>query len=130
MLQDARVAHLGLIDDADRPRVLPVTFALCGERLVSAVDDKPKQVAPERLARVRWLRDRPAAALTVDRYDEDWAQLAWVQAVGSISVLDAIEAATEVSALVARYEPYRTRPPSGPVLALDCDRLLWWRASS
>jgi PPOX class probable F420-dependent enzyme len=129
LLEDARVAHLGLLDDASCPRVLPVTFALCGERLISAVDDKPKRVAGERLARVRWLRARPAAALTVDRYDEDWAQLAWVQALGDAEVLDAAIAQDEIAALAARYEQYRTRLPAGPVLALTPQRWLSWRAS-
>ena len=50
--------------------------------LVSAVDHKRKDVPPERLARVRWLRARPRAALTVDHYEEDWSRLAWVQAIG------------------------------------------------
>ena len=40
MLEDSRVAHLGLVDDDQRPRVLPVTFAVIGERLVSAIDKK------------------------------------------------------------------------------------------
>jgi len=130
LLEDARVAHLGLLDDANCPRVLPVTFALCGERLVTAVDDKPKQVTGERLARVRWLRARPAAALTVDRYDDDWARLAWVQALGRVSIMAAAAAPDAVAALAARYEPYRAQPPTGPVLALEPDRLVWWRADN
>ena len=44
LLRAAPVAHLGLLDDEDRPRVLPVTFALTEGRLYSAVDDKPKRV--------------------------------------------------------------------------------------
>jgi PPOX class probable F420-dependent enzyme len=129
LLKVARVARLGLLDDAGRPRVLPVTFAVCGERLVSAVDDKPKRRRGEDLARVRWLRARPAAALTVDRYDEDWTRLEWVQALGEVEVLDAAVAPDAIAALSARYEPYRALPPAGPVLALAPSRLLWWRAS-
>ena len=109
--------------------MLPVTFALCGGRLVSAVDHKRKQRHGEHLARVRWLRARPAAALTVDEYAEDWTQLAWVQALGDVEILDAAAATDEIAALVGRYDPYRTRPPAGPVLALAPERLLWWRAA-
>jgi PPOX class probable F420-dependent enzyme len=129
MLEDARVARLGLLDDRERPRVLPVTFAVCGARLVTAVDHKPKRLRGEDLARVRWLGARPSAALTVDRYDDDWTALAWVQALGDVDVLDVTAAPDAVAALAARYEPYRTRPPAGPVLALSPERLLWWRAS-
>ncbi len=129
MLEDAHVAHLGLLDDSGRPRVLPVTFAVCGERLVTAVDQKPKQRPGEDLARVRWLRARPSAALTVDHYDDDWSGLAWVQALGEVDVLDVSAAGAAVAALVARYTPYRMEPPAGPVLALSPERLLWWRAT-
>jgi PPOX class probable F420-dependent enzyme len=129
LLADARVARMGLLDDRGRPRVLPVTFAECGARLVTAVDHKPKRRCGEDLARVRWLRARPSAALTVDRYDEDWKALAWIQALGDVDVLDVTAAPDAVAALAARYEPYRTQPPAGPVLALSPERLLWWRAS-
>jgi PPOX class probable F420-dependent enzyme len=129
LLEDSRVAHLGLLDDDGRPRVLPVTYALSEGLLVSAVDHKRKRLAGERLARVRWLRARPQAALTIDRYDEDWTALAWVQAIGRMSVIDAARAPAAIAALTERYEPYRTQPPAGPVLALTPERVLWWRAS-
>ena len=73
------MAHLGLLDEDVRPRVQPVTFARVGDTLVTAIDDKPKRGMP---ARVRRLRERPAVALTVDRYDDDWTRLAWVQVLG------------------------------------------------
>lgn len=123
-----RVARLGLIDDDGGPRVLPITFALHGGAFVTAVDHKPKRVAPERLARVRWLRARPRAALTIDRYDDDWSALEWVQAIGEVRIVGACDAASSLAALRERYEPYRDRPPSGPILVLNPQRLLWWRA--
>ncbi len=108
--------------------MLPVTYALAAGRLVTAVDHKRKRVGGERLARVRWLRARPQAALTVDHYEDDWGRLAWVQALGTITIVDAASAPDAVAALAERYPPYRTHPPSGLVLALEPDRLLWWRA--
>jgi PPOX class probable F420-dependent enzyme len=129
LLERSRVARLGLIDDQGRPRVLPVTYALSGGRLVTAVDHKRKRRPGAQLARVRWLLARPQAALTVDHYDEDWSALAWVQAVGSAQVLDAADAPEAIDALADRYPQYRGRPPSGPVVALDPDRFVWWRAT-
>ena len=105
--------------------MLPVTFALAGGALVSAVDHKRKDVAPERLTRVRWLRARPRAALTVDHYEEDWSKLAWVQALGTVRILD--DAPDAVAALTERYAQYRDRPPAGPVIELAPDRFVWWR---
>jgi PPOX class probable F420-dependent enzyme len=126
LLDQARVGRLGLIDDGHHPRVLPVTFALTDNTFVTAVDHKRKDVPAERLARLRWLRARPHAALTVDRYDEDWSQLAWVQALGSVRILD--DAPNAVAALTARYPQYRDHPPAGPVIELTPDRLVWWKA--
>ncbi len=128
LLVDSRVARLGLIDDDGTPRVLPVTYALVDGTIVTAVDHKRKEVSPARLARVRWLQARPRAALTVDRYEEDWSRLAWVQAIGTVSVLDASDAPDALAALSGRYEQYRDRPPAGPVIELTPHRILWWRA--
>jgi PPOX class probable F420-dependent enzyme len=128
LLADSRVGRLGVVDDYGAPRVLPVTYAVDGETLVTAVDQKPKRRRGEELARVRWLRARPTAALTVDHYDDDWSALAWVQALGAIRVLDAASAADAIAALTERYEPYRSDPPAGPVLVLEPNRLLWWHA--
>jgi PPOX class probable F420-dependent enzyme len=129
LLERARVGHLGLLADDAGPRVLPVTYAVLGELLVTAIDHKPKHVPPDRLARVRWLRARPRAALTVDHYDDDWSRLNWVQAIGTVEVLPALSAPEAIAALTDRYEPYRDKPPTGPVIALKPERLLWWRAA-
>ena len=128
LLERSRVARLGLLDDTGGPRVLPVTYALHDGALVSAVDHKPKRLPPERLARVRWLRARPKAALTVDHYDEDWLQLAWVQAIGPVAIFDAYEVPKAIAALTSRYPQYRDEAPAGPVISLLPDRLIWWRA--
>lgn len=108
----------------------PVTFALVGDRLYSAVDHKPKRVAPDRLARVRRLRRDPRAALTVDRYEADWSRLAWVQVLGAVEILTAAAVPDAVDALRNKYSAYADTPPAGPVLALRPERCLYWSASS
>ena len=127
MLRSERVARLGLLDDHDHPRVLPVTFALVENAIYTAIDSKPKTVAEP--ARVRYLRRRPEAALTVDRYDDDWTKLAWVQVLGRVQVIGAEAARAAMEALTAKYEPYRADPPPGPLLKLTPERILQWRAS-
>ena len=127
LLASARVGHLGLLDDSGAPRVLPVTFAVHGGLVWSAIDHKPKRVPGAELARVRWLRRSPSAALTVDRYDDDWSRLAWVQLLGSVALVEL--AGDEVmAALAARYPAYREQRPGGPFLRLDPERVLCWRA--
>jgi PPOX class probable F420-dependent enzyme len=128
ILESAPVARIGFLDDADRPRVLPVTFALVETRLVSAIDRKPKRVAEP--ARVRYLRRRPDCALTVDRYSDDWRELAWVQALGRVDVLEATDAPDSLAALTSKYEQYRADPPPGPLLRLTPDRFLVWSAAA
>jgi PPOX class probable F420-dependent enzyme len=126
LLSEARVGRLGLLDDHDRPRVLPVTYALSEGSLWSAIDEKPKRTDP---ARLRYLARRPEAAVTVDRYEEDWSALAWVQVLGSVRILEADENRPALDALVAKYEQYRRRSPPGPLLRLEPERALCWRAT-
>lgn len=125
LVDTARVAHLGLLDATGHPRVQPITFARVGETLVSAVDDaKPKRRTPARLAR---LRHDPRATVTIDRYDDDWTRLAWVQVLAAATITDVTVPALE--ALQARYPTYRTQPPPGPLIVLSPLRILCWTAS-
>jgi PPOX class probable F420-dependent enzyme len=122
LLDSERVARLALLDERDLPRVLPVVFAVWEGAVWSAIDRKPKRSAEP--ARVRRLRRRPEAALLVDRYDEDWSRLAWLELRGDVSVEPAGPA---LEALTARYPQYRAEPPPGPLLRLAVTDAVWWR---
>ena len=126
LLARARVARLGYLDGEDRPRVLPVTFAVTGDTVWSAVDDKPKRRAEP--ARVEYLRRRSAASLLVDEYDDDWERLAWVQLLGRVEVVAAAAAPEAMEALARRYKQYAASAPPGPLLRLAVERALHWRA--
>jgi PPOX class probable F420-dependent enzyme len=128
LLEDERVGHLGVLDGDARPRVLPVTYAIHGGAAWSAIDNKPKRSGREP-ARIGWLRERPQATLTVDRYDEDWSRLRWVQLLGSVAVLDGPPPGPVLDALVHRYPQYREDPPPGPTLRLVAERAVCWRAA-
>jgi PPOX class probable F420-dependent enzyme len=123
----APVARLGLLDERDRPRVLPVTFAVFEDALWSAIDQKPKRSAEP--ARVRRLRRRPEATLLVDAYFDDWSRLEWVELSGRVSILETADAGDAVQALAAKYWQYRTEPPPGPLLRLAPERFACWRGS-
>jgi PPOX class probable F420-dependent enzyme len=127
LLEEARVARLGLLDDEGGPRVLPVTFAVAEGRIWSAIDQKPKRTAEP--ARLRFLRRDPRAALTADRYSDDWEELAWVQVLGQVEIVEVGDGVAGLEALSAKYEPYRREAPPGPLLALQPERYLWWRAA-
>lgn len=129
LLEDERVAHLALLDATGHPRVLPVTYAVCDGAAWTVIDNKPKR--PDRVpARVRWLRERPGAALTVDHYDADWSRLRWVQLIGEMAVLDVDATSAGMRALIRRYPQYLTDPPPGPLLRLDVTRAIWWSAAA
>jgi len=123
----ARVGRMGLLDEEGAPRVLPVTFVVAEGRIWSAIDQKPKRAGEP--ARLRYLRRDPRAALTVDHYSDDWEELAWVQVLGTVRILDQAKGAPGLGALSAKYEQYREKRPPGPLLALRPERYLWWRAA-
>jgi len=129
LLTAARVARLATVDAHGRPHLVPITFAVAGERIYSAVDDKPKRtMALRRLANVAV---NPRVAVLADHYEDDWRRLWWVRADGMGRVLTPgeAEARDAVTLLVARYSPYVERPPGGPVLAVDVQRWSGWSAS-
>ncbi len=128
MLEDERVGHLGLLDSRGRPRVLPVTYALWEGAAWTIVDNKPKRAGTEP-ARIRWLRERPQAGLTVDHYDDDWSSLAWVQLIGEVTILEPRGQEAALGALARRYPQYQADRPPGPLLRLSLKRAVWWRAA-
>ena len=75
------------------------------------------------------LRRRPDAALLVDRYDDDWSRLAWVEVRGAVSIHAPREAPEALDALVAKYPQYAARRPQGPLLRLAPERFACWSAA-
>ena len=106
---------------AGRPHIVPVCFALAGDRIVSAVDAKPK-VTTE-LARLENVRATGRASLLVDHYEEDWSQLWWVRVDG---IAEVIRSEAAIDALAGKYEQYRTARPAGPVIAIEPERWRSW----
>ncbi|CAA9576700.1 MAG: nitroreductase [uncultured Thermomicrobiales bacterium] len=109
---DARVGHLATVDARNRPSVVPVCFALLDgddPAIVSVLDEKPKRVGDRQLARVRNILHQPEVMLVVDRYDEDWSRLVFVQLRGTASLLQpgAERHAVAIGALRHKYPQYR-----------------------
>jgi PPOX class probable F420-dependent enzyme len=124
----ARVGHLATVGADGRPRVVPLCFALDGERIWSAVDEKPKRT--RRLQRLADVEATGRAAVLVDSYDEDWTRLWWVRAEGRAWIAEpAEERARALERLASKYEQYRAEPPQGAVLAVELERLTWWTAA-
>lgn len=126
LLETAPAGHLAFLDEDGHPRVQPITFALLENTLVTAIDAKPKQTAATP-ARIKRLIANPRATLTVDRYDDDWSRLAWVQVLATATITDLDDAAR--AALLRRYPQYEETPLTGPLITLEPLRILCWRAS-
>jgi PPOX class probable F420-dependent enzyme len=153
----ARRATLATLDARGRPRLVPICFvvdqddaghdvlahaedagasAAPGLRLIlySAIDQKPKRSAdPTNLARVRDILARPTAAVLVDRWDEDWARLAWARLDCDAEILPAARdgaaagRAHAIAALRAKYPQYEAqRLEDRPLIRLRCGVGAWW----
>lgn len=122
----ARVARLATADSSGRPHLVPLVFAVDGDRVYSTVDAKPKRTTA--LRRLDNVRENPAVSLLVDHYeDTDWAALWWVRADGLGRVLESgeAEARRAVALLQQRYPQQRG---AGTVLAVDVERWSGWAA--
>lgn len=127
-LSAARRATLATIAPDGRPRLVPICFVLDPHAdppvLYSPIDDKPKRSTdPFALARVRDIVARPDVTILVDRWSEDWAELAWLRCSGRAQVVAAgsradvavesradvagrADVAAAIAMLRAKYPPY------------------------
>lgn len=127
----ARVARLATADGTGRPHVVPICFALVGGRLVTPLDEKPKEVDPTDLRRVRDIESNPSVAVVVDRYREDWAELAWVQIRGEARLVEPIAAehGEFVTALEGKYQQYADHALGGrPIIGIEPGHVVSWGA--
>ena len=127
LLEESRVARLGTIAPDGRPRLVPVCYALVGETVFIAIDEKPKRGG--RLARLRDIERDPRVTLLADRYEEDWARLAWVRIEGRATVLErGDEHPVALEALRARYPQYGSMGLEAlPLIVVTPERVVGWR---
>lgn len=110
------------------PHLVPVTFALDGDHVYTAVDSKPK--SSRDLRRLRNIRANPQVSLLADHYDEDWSLLWWVRADGQATILaEPAEMAGPIGLLTRRYPQYAAEPPAGPVISIAAGRWSGWAAA-
>jgi len=140
-LAAARTATLATIASDGRPRLVPICFVgrtteASGETvLYSPIDEKPKASAdPRALARLRDLVEEPRATILVDRWSEDWTELAWLR----LDVLGALvepgasaeeDRSVAIAALRAKYPQYRDHAlEEAPLLRFTVIRAVGWAA--
>ncbi len=124
-----RVGRMATVRPDGTPHVVPITFAITGETLVTAVDAKPKRTT--NLQRLRNLRTSPAVSIIVDHYADDWSALWWIRFDGLARIVeyDVPERAAAIEALAAKYAQYQALVPDGALILVQPSRWTAWSAS-
>ena len=128
-MEMARVARLATLDAERTPQVVPICFAYDGSVFYSAIDRKPKKVAPSRLARLKNIEETPHVALLVDQYDEDWTRLWYVLVRGEAELVSALaEHKRAIRCLRSKYPQYDADmlADDAPVLRITPVRITAW----
>ena len=100
-----RIGHLATADCDGKPHVIPVCYAISGDSLYIAIDDKPKRQQERPLKRLRNIAENPKVTFLVDHYDDqDWSRLCWLMLRGRADILyTGVEHAEAQRLLRARY---------------------------
>ena len=120
---------MATITPGGRPHVVPITFALEGDRIYSIVDSvKPKSRLA--LARLRNIETNPQVSLLVDEYSDDWDRLWWVRVDGmATAVAEGPDWEGAITLLAAKYPEYRDGLLEfGPATVVDVERWTGWTA--
>lgn len=123
---NARAARLATVSADGKPHLVPVTFAVDGDRVLIAIDSKPKRSMD--LKRLRNIEANPNVSLLADEYDDDWSQLWWARADGTAQILGAGSGKADASIrlLQQRYPQYVDDVPRGPVIEVTVTRWSGW----
>ena len=111
--------------------MVPVCFAYTPGSIYIALDEKPKDVPPTYLKRVRNILENPQVALVADRYAEDWDLLAFVMVRGQAKLVEpgTEEHAAAVRLLRGKYHQYeRMKIEENPIISIRPERAASWGA--
>lgn len=124
----ARRGYLATVGSDGTPHLVPVCFTWAGDVIWTAVDSKPK--SSKELQRLKDIESHPAVSFVVDRWDEDWNRLAWLQARGKATRLGpGPETQKAFTALKDKYTQYKEFALEGPVIRIDIERWMGWSAA-
>ena len=125
------VARLATADGDGRPAVIPICYVFDGGHFYSPIDEKPKQVAPRQLKRVRNIEANPLVALVIDDYADDWSKLVYVLASGLAAIIHpgTDEHARAVRLMRDKYPQYRAMAIDERVMIkITPTRIKLWRS--
>ncbi len=132
LLAAASRATLATITSTGRARLVPICFVAIDDVLWSPIDEKPKSTRdPMALARIRDIQARPEVTVLVDRWSEDWSELAWLRLDAHAEVIEAPAVPIGIiEALRLRYPQYRDHDlESRPLIRITIQRATSWFAA-
>lgn len=117
---------MATLSDDGRPHLVPIVFAAHPgkRRLISAVDEKPKE--SRELQRIRNIRRDPRVTVLAHHYEADWSNLWWVRADGRASVIDQRPPTADL--LIDKYPTYSDHE-LGPWIVIEVETLTGWSAA-
>lgn len=124
------MARLATVDASGEAHAVPVCFAYKPAAIYIALDEKPKEVSPTRLKRVRNILENPRVALIADHYSEDWGQLGFVMVRGRAELLEPglDEHSAAIRLLRGKYHQYEGMKLDAPVIAIRPEKVSSWGA--
>ena len=131
-IRDHRVARMATADGDGRPAVIPICYVFDGEHFYSPIDEKPKQVTPRQLKRVRNIETNPHVALVIDDYADDWSKLVYVLVTGLATLIQpgTDEHTRAVRMLRDKYSQYQAMAiDERMVIKITPARIKHWRAA-
>ena len=124
-LADARHATLGTVHERRGLDIVPVVFAVAGDRIVIPIDTvKPKRGGP--LQRLDNLARDARCVVLADQYADDWAQLWWVRVHGQGAACRPDPGL--VALLADRYPQYRATGAVVSLIVVTADEITGWSA--
>jgi PPOX class probable F420-dependent enzyme len=132
-IERARVARLATIDSEFKPHLVPVVFVFHGNSFVIPIDEKRKTAKPEKLKRIRNIKDNPNVALLIDNYSEDWTRLTFVTIQGKASVARKTEQYIHLreayKKLMTKYPQYQKVGVGETCIIIAPDKIVSWSNS-
>jgi PPOX class probable F420-dependent enzyme len=130
LLGASRTATLATVGRDGRPRLVPICFVVIDDVVWTPLDEKPKRASDVRqLGRVRDIERDSRVTLLVDRWSEEWSELAWIRVEGRAELADSEPAVVE--ALRAKYPQYVGHDlESRPLIAITIERVTSWAWSA
>ncbi len=123
------MGRLSTVDADGIPHVVPVCYVAESASIYSPIDEKPKNSSINELGRVRNIQQTGRATLLVDHYEEDWANLFWVQVRGTASIKRPEEAhhGEIISQLKDKYSQYKNQSlQDRPLIVLSVSTVVKW----